>query len=147
MVIKMKENKDTLDELNKGCAMGMDAIDNILDKVEDKKLKEVLEDEYDKYKKMHQRIEKIYPKYAEGEPTETSAMNKVMTSWMTDMKLMTDHSDGKIAELLSQGVNMGIIEGRRLLNHKEHLEKEVEEILSEYVEMQERSVEIYKQYL
>ena len=143
----MKENKDTLDELNKGCAMGMDAIDNILDKVEDEKLKEVLEDEYDKYKKMHQRIEEIYPKFSEGEPTETSAMNKVMTSWMTDMKLMTDHSDGKIAELLSQGVNMGIIEGRRLLNHKEDLDKEVEDILKEYIEMQERSVEIYKQYL
>lgn len=143
----MKENKNTLDELNKGCAMGMDAIDNILDKVEDKNLRKVLEDEYDKYKKMHQRIEEKYPEFSDEEPTETSAMNKVMTSWMTDMKLMTDHSDGKIAELLTQGVNMGIIEGRRLLNHKEHLDKEVEDILKEYIEMQERSVEIYKQYL
>lgn len=143
----MKENKNTLDELNKGCAMGMDAIDNILDKVEDKKLKKVLEDEYDKYKKMHQRIEKKYKEFSNEEPTETSAMNKVMTTWMTDMKLMTDHSDGKIAELLTQGVNMGIIEGRRLLNHKENLDEEVENILKEYIEMQERSVEIYKQYL
>ncbi|MBQ2873202.1 MAG: DUF2383 domain-containing protein [Bacilli bacterium] len=143
----MKENKNTLDELNKGCAMGMDAIDNIIDKVEGESLKKVLKDEYDKYKKMHQRIEEKYPEFSDDEPTETSAMNKVMTTWMTDMKLMTDHSDGKIAELLTQGVNMGIIEGRRLLNHKEHLDKEVEDILSEYVEMQERSVEIYKQYL
>ena len=144
---KLKENKDVLDELNKGCAMGMDAIDNILDKVKDNKLKEVLEDEYDKYKKMHQRIEEVYPEFSEGEPTETSTMNKVMTTWMTDMKLMNDHSDGKIAELLTQGVNMGIIEGKRLLNHKENLDKEVEKILKEYVEMQERSVEIYKEYL
>jgi len=144
---KLKVNKDVLDELNKGCAMGMDAIDNILDKVEDKNLKEVLEDEYDKYKKMHQRIEEIYPEFSEGEPTETSTMNKVMTSWMTDMKLMTDHSDGKIAELLTQGVNMGIIERKRLLNRKENLDKDVESILKEYVEMQERSVEIYKEYL
>ena len=147
MVIKMKENKDTLDELNKGCAMGMDAIDNILEKVEDKKFKEVLEDEYDKYKKIHQRIEDKYQDFSDEEPTETSAMNKVMTTWMTDMKLMTDHSDSKIAELLLQGTNMGIIEGKKLLNHKEHLDQEVESILKEYIEMQERSVEIYKQYL
>ena len=99
----MKENKNTLDELNKGCAMGMDAIDNILNKVENENLKDILKKDYDKYKKMHQKIEKIYSKFADGEPTETSAMNKVMTSWMTDMKLMTDHSDGKIAELLAQG--------------------------------------------
>ena len=44
MVIKMKENKNTLDELNKGCAMGMDAIDNILDKVENTDFKKVLEE-------------------------------------------------------------------------------------------------------
>jgi len=144
---RQKANKDTLDELNKGCAMGMDAIKDILEKVEDKEFKKVLEDEHDKYKVIHQKIEDKYSDFSNEEPTTTSAMNKVMTAWMTDMKLMTDHSDSKIAELLLQGTNMGIIEGRKLLNHKEKLDKEVEEILKEYIEMQENSVEIYKQYL
>ena len=151
MVIKMKEkekiNKDVLDELNKGCAMGMDAIKDILKKVEDNKFKKVLEDEFDKYKEIHHRIEKKYEDYSKEEPTETNAMNKVMTAMMTEMKLMTDNSDSKIAELLMQGTNMGIIEGKKLLNHKEHLDKEVESILKEYIEMQENSVEIYKEYL
>ena len=40
---KTKINKDVLDELNKGCAMGMDAIKDILEKVEDEKFKEVLD--------------------------------------------------------------------------------------------------------
>ena len=151
MVIKMKEkdkiNKDVLDELNKGCAMGMDSIRDILKKVEDKKFKKVLEGEFDKYKEIHHRIEKKYEDYSREEPTETNAMNKVMTAMMTEMKLMTDNSDSKIAELLMQGTNMGIIEGKKLLNHKEHLDKEVESILKEYIEMQENSVEIYKEYL
>ncbi len=51
--IKMKEkdkiNKDVLDELNKGCAMGMDAIRDILPKVEDAEFKSLLEDEFDKF--------------------------------------------------------------------------------------------------
>ena len=143
----MKVNKDVLDELNKGCAMGMDAINNILTKVEDQKFKKVLENEYDKYKKIHHRIEEKYEDYGKEEPTETSTMNKVMTSWMTEMKLMNDHSDSKIAELLLQGTNMGIIEGKKLLNHKEKLDKEVEKILKEFIKMQEESVETYKQYL
>ena len=108
---------------------------------------EVLEGEFDKYKEMHQRIEKKYTEFSKEDPTETSAMNKIMTAMMTEMKLMTDNSDSKIAELLMQGTNMGIIEGKKLLNHKEHLEKDVENILKEYIEMQENSVEIYKQYL
>ena len=144
---KNKIQKDVLDELNKGCAMGMDAIKDILEKVEDSEFKKVLESEFDKYKDIHHRIEKKYEDYSKEEPTETSAMNKVMTSMMTDMKLMKDHSDSKIAELLLQGTNMGIIEGRKLLNNKEKLDEEVEEILKDYIKMQEESVEIYKEYL
>ena len=34
----MNEDINALDEINKGACMGMDAIDDILDKVEDKKL-------------------------------------------------------------------------------------------------------------
>lgn len=144
---KNKIQKDVLDELNKGCAMGMDAIRDILEKVEDSEFKKILESEFDKYKDIHHRIEKKYEDYSKEEPTETSAMNKVMTSMMTDMKLIKDHSDSKIAELLLQGTNMGIIEGRKLLNNKEKLDEEVEEILKDYIKMQEESVEIYKEYL
>lgn len=144
---KNKVNKDVLDELNKGCVMGMDAIRDILEKVEDKKFKKVLENEFDKYKDVHRRIETKYEEYSRDEPTETSAMNKAMTSMMTEMKLMNDHSDSKIAELLMQGTNMGIIEGKKLLNHKEHLDKEVESILKDFIEMQEASVETYKKFL
>ena len=144
---KNKINKDVLDELNKGCAMGMDAIKNILEKVEDKKFKDVLENEFDKYKEIHHRIENKYEEYSKDDPTETNVMNKMMTSMMTEMKLMSDNSDSKIAELLMQGTNMGIIEGKKLLNHKEHLDKEVETILKDFIAMQESSVETYKKYL
>ena len=41
---------------------------------------------------------------------------------------------------------MGIIEGRRLLNHKSGNEK-VDNIITEYVNMQEKFVEILKKYL
>ena len=114
---KAKINKDVLDELNKGCVMGMDAIRDILDKVEDKKFKKVLEKEFDKYKDIHHRILKKYEDYSKEEPTTTNIINKAMTSIMTEMKLMKDNSNSKIAELLSQGTNMGIIEGRKILNN------------------------------
>lgn len=144
---KNKINKDVLDELNKGCVMGMDAIRDILDKVEDKKFKKVLEKEFDKYKDIHHRILKKYEDYSKEEPTTTNIINKTMTSIMTEMKLMKDNSNSKIAELLSQGTNIGIIEGKKLLNHKEKIDKTVEKILKDFIEMQEESIEIYKEYL
>ena len=144
---KNKINKDVLDELNKGCAMGMDAIRDILEKVEDEKFKDVLENEFDKYKEIHHRIETKYEEYSKEEPTETNIMNKIMTSMMTEMKLMSDNSDSKIAELLMQGTNMGIIEGKKILNNKKPLDKEVESILKDFIAMQETSVETYKKFL
>ena len=89
----------------------------------------------------------MYSKYNEEDtPHETNAMNKAMTWYGIEMKTMMDHSDSKIAELLLQGTNMGIIEGRKLLNNKE-VDKEVKDLMQEYVTMQEDSVENLKKYL
>ena len=142
----MKEDINALDELHKGACMGIDAIDMVLDKVEDDSLKKELKREYSDYQKIEERIEEIYPKYNEGKPHSTSAMNKAMTWSGIEMKTMMDNSTSKIAELLLQGVNMGIIEGRKILNKKE-LDKEVHDIASKYVTMQEKSVENLKRFL
>lgn len=143
------QNKDTLDEVNKGCTMGMDALSFVLDKVEDNDFKEILESFYSKYETLHNDVEEIYPNYTkkDEDPTETNVVNKAMTWSAVEMKTLTDTSNSKIAEILLQGTNMGIIEGRKLLNHKPDLDKEVEKILHEYVNMQEEEVETLKKYL
>lgn len=143
----MNENINALDEINKGATMGMDAINFTMDKVEDKEFMKVLKNEYNKYQKISEKINKIYKKYNDTDtPHETSTMTKAMTWWGIEMKTFNDKSNSKIAELLVQGTNMGIIEGRRILNNKE-TDKEVSKIISEFVEMQEESVETLKEYL
>ena len=138
---------NVLDELNKGACMGRDAIHFILDKVDDDALKEELNRQYSKYKEISDKISEIYPEYKDNdEPHETSAMNKVMTWYGIEMKTFMDHSTSKMAELLLQGTNMGIIEGRRLLNHK-GTDEEVHKLVQEYVDMQEDAVEKLKQFL
>ncbi len=141
-----KEDINALDEIHKGACMGKDAIHFVREKVEDQKLKDVLDAEYEQYQEIAKRIEEIYPKYNDGKPHETSAMNKAMTWYGIEMKTMMDKSNSKITELLLQGVNMGIIEGKKILNNK-NLDKEVSDIVSEYVTMQEKSVEVLKEYL
>ena len=141
-----KEDINALDEIHKGAYMGMDAINFVLDKVEDSELKKELQKEYEEYKKIAKRVEEVYPKYNEGEPHKTTMMNKAMTWYGIEMKTMSDKSNSKIAELLLQGVNMGIIEGRKILN-KKNIDKEVNDIISKYVTMQEESVEALKKYL
>lgn len=143
----MDENEmNVLDELNKGACMGMDAIHFVLDKVEDAQLKQVLNNQYKKYEDISNQICKLYPKYSDKEPHETNAVNKVLTWYGVEMKTLMDNSSSKISELLLQGTNMGIIEGRKILNNKE-LDSKVHKIAQEYVDMQEDAVEKLKEFL
>lgn len=146
--MKKDENEiNVLDELNKGACMGRDAIHFILDKVEDENLKKELNTQYEKYREISDRISKLYPEYTtDKEPHETNAMNKVMTWYGIEVKTIFNQGTSKIAEILMQGTNMGIIEGRRLLNRKD-VEEEVHSIIQEYVDMQEQAVENLKEFL
>lgn len=144
--MKEENNIDILDELNKGCCMGSDAVKFILEKIEDKKFKKVCEDLLEEYEDLEERINKVYDKYSDDEPHETNAMNKVMTWSGIQMRTMNDGSDSKLAEMLLQGLNMGIIEGRRLINKKDE-DPKVKEIMQEYVDVQEEYVEEIKEFL
>lgn len=139
---------NVLDELNKGSTMGLDALEFIIKKVGDNDFKSVLDAEHNQYKDISRRINELYDKYTtEKEPHETSAMNKVMTWWGIQMKSMNDKSNSNLAELLINGTNMGIIEGRRLLNQNPNINQDIHTLLDEYVKMQERSVETLKSFL
>lgn len=144
--MKEENNIDILDELNKGCCMGSDAVKFILEKIEDKKFKKVCEDLLEEYEDLEERINKVYDKYSDDDPHETNAMNKVMTWSGIQMRTMNDGSDSKLAEMLLQGLNMGIIEGRRLINQKDE-DPKVKEIMQEYVDVQEEYVEEIKEFL
>lgn len=141
------EEINVLDELNKGACMGKDAISFIIDKVKDEELKKELEVQYNKYKSISNKICELYPEYSEKNPHETSTMNKVMTWYGIEMKTLMDDTTSKLAELLMQGTNMGIIEGRRLLNNNPSVAPDVKKVLNDFVVMQEDSVETLKKYL
>ena len=132
------KNLNILDEINKGATMGMDAISFVSEKVTDNKFKEVLDVEYNKYKNISNRVNNLYSNYTNKEPHETTGMNKAMTWYGIQMNTLMDNSISKLSELLMNGTNMGIIEGRRLLNQNNDIEKNVKSILNDFVLMQER---------
>ena len=141
------QNLNILDEVNKGATMGMDAINYVSDKVNDDTFKKVLDGEYNKYRDISARVNNLYSNYSSKEPHETNTMTKMMTWYGIQMKTMTDSTTSKLSELLMQGTNMGIIEGRRLLNQNNNIAPDVKSILHDFVTMQEDSVETLKKYL
>lgn len=141
-----KEEVKVLDELNKGACMGIDAIELIIDKVCDDGLKKELKAQHDAYTDITKKIAKVYKEYSKSKPKETSCMNQKMTMCAIDKMTLTDCSTSKIAELLMQGTNMGIIEGRRLLNNKD-VPQNIKEIIEDFVDVGEDAVESLKPFL
>ena len=142
-----KQNLNILDEVNKGATMGMDAITFVSKKVKDKNFKKVLDIEYNKYEQISYRIKDFYSQYSNKNPHETNTMNKVMTWYGIQMKTINDDTVSKLAEILVQGTNLGIIEGRRLLNQNPKVSRNIKKILNDFVAMQEDSLETLKKFL
>lgn len=142
----MENEVNVMDELNKGASMGMDAVNYILEHAKDKGFIKVLNKLATDYQEILDSISNIYPEYSNKEPHETNAISKLMTWTGIEMKTIVDDSTSHLAELVANGINMGIIEGRRILNQKE-LNSEVKPIAEKYVSMQENGLEDIKKFL
>ena len=142
----MDTNLDILDELNKGCSMGIEALDMILKKVDEHDFRDLLVDFHDHYIEISDEIIELYHESTDEDIHKVNTAEKIMT-WYGIMKdTVLDDSTSKIAEILINGTTMGIIEGRKILNHKK-MDKKIHSICDKYVKMQEKYVEKLKPYL
>ena len=141
------ENKKILDEISKGAQMGTNAISCVAKKVSDNRLMQELRHQDNQYTNIINRVNSIYNDIHE-EPKTTTKKDELMTWMGVQFNTMNDNSNSKISELLIQGTTMGIIEGRKLLNHKaDNVEGNIKKILNDFVAMQEESVENLKNFL
>ena len=135
-----------LNEINKGIKMGMDSINHVSDKVEDKEFKDLLLHEYDRYNSILNRVNSELKNY-DDLPKEVPPMQKMMGYMDIEISTMSDKSNSKIAEMMLKGTNMGIIEGVKLLNQNPEADTEVKNVLNEFIKFQENTVEQLKKYL
>lgn len=135
-----------LNEINKGIKMGMDSISNVSEKVQDENFKKDLKFQYDKYNDILNKVSAELSNYNDF-PKELNPMQKTM-GWMSvELNTIEDKSNSKIAEMMLQGTNMGIIKGVKLLNHNPNIDEPIKNILTEFVQFQENTVEQLKKYL
>ena len=142
----MSDSKYILNEIGKGLQMGLDSISNITEKVDDQNFKDDLLNQYAEYSNLLKRTNEEISHYSDV-PEQLNPMQKAMGWVSIEMNTLTDKSNSKIAELLIQGTNMGIIEDVKLLNQNPDADKDVKETLNRFVNFQENTVEQLKKYL
>ena len=142
----MDNNINILDELNKGCSMGSQAIDLILEKVDNDNFHDLLVEFNDSYMDISDEIKELYRNYSDDELHKINSMEKVMTWMGIEKDTILDESISKLADLLINGTTMGVVEGKKILNNKK-MDKKVYKICEKYIKFQEEYIEKLKKYL
>ena len=104
------ENQDTiylLKECDAGSKMAVASIDDVMNKIHDTTLKAIMEKSKRHHEKLGNTIHQLLNQYG-TEDKDPNPMAKSMSWLKTNMKISMDDSDHTIADLMTDGCNMGI---------------------------------------
>ena len=103
-------------------------------------MKKLLEESKVHHEKLENEIWEMLDRF-DSEEKEPSAMAKSM-SWMkTNVKLSMDNSDATVADLITDGCNMGIKSLNRYLNQYEGAENSAKKTCKELISIEEQLCE------
>ena len=124
------ENNDTiylLKECDAGTKMAVSSIDDVLDKICDFNMKQLLSESKSHHEKLGNEIHSLLIQL-NSEEKDPNPMAKGMSWLKTNMKISLDGSDSVIADLITDGCNMGIKSLHKYLNQyqaADHISKEI----------------------
>ncbi|MBO5231229.1 MAG: hypothetical protein J6B88_01265 [Clostridia bacterium] len=135
-----------LRECDAGVRMGIDSIEEVLDNVKSKSLEKYLTDCKNEHNELQKEINELLEKY-EDEGKAPNPIAKGM-SWMkTNWKLSMDNTDNTIADLMTDGCNMGVKSLNRYLNEYEAADEVSKDIAKRLINLEERLTIDIRKYL
>ena len=135
-----------LRECDAGIKMGVKSIDDVLDYVKSDALRKYLTDCKSEHEKLNEEIQRLLAQY-QDEGKNPNPIAKGM-SWMkTNMKLVMEESDGTIADLMTDGCNMGVKSLNRYLNEYKAADEVSKDIAKRLIKLEERLTIDIRQFL
>lgn len=141
--------KDTirlLRECDSGVKMGIAAIDDVLDSVSNDKFREKLIDLKDDHQQLNGDIQKLLGKYHD-EGKNPNPLIKGMSQMKTNFKMAADCSDETIADLMTDGCNMGVKSLSRYLNQYKAADEASKELTKRLIKIESDFSEEIRAYL
>lgn len=145
----MIDNNDTihlLKECDAGTKMAVSSIDEVFDKVSDANMKHLLSETKSHHEKLGNELHSLLVQH-NSEEKDPSPMAKGMSWLKTNMKISMDGSDAAIADLLTDGCNMGIKYLHKYLNQYKTADKISKEICNRLIDIEEQLCQKLHSYL
>ena len=135
-----------LRECDAGTKMGIASIEDVLDHVEDQQLYKKLADCKAEHEQLQCKIQELLGQYKD-EGKNPNPIAKGM-SWMkTNMKLGMEATDGTIADLMTDGCNMGVKSLNRYMNQYKAADEQSKDIAKKLSHLEEKLTVDIRQYL
>ncbi|WBY64997.1 MAG: DUF2383 domain-containing protein [Thermocaproicibacter melissae] len=133
-------NDDTiklLNECNAGTKMAVGSIDEVLPKVRNKDMEQLLLNCKHEHEQLGNEIHRLLNEYHDAEE-EPNPIAKGM-SWMkTNAKLMMNPTDNTAADLIVEGCNMGVKSLSRYLNQYKAADQQAKDIAQKLIHSEEQ---------
>lgn len=143
------DNTDTiylLKECDSGTKMAVSSIDETLDKTSDSSLKQLLSESRSHHEKLGNEIHTLLVEQG-SEEKDPSPMAKGMSWLKTNVKISMDESDAAIADLITDGCNMGIKSLHKYLNQYKDADNVSKKICNRLIDIEEQLCKGLQQYL
>lgn len=135
-----------LRECDAGIKMGVSAIDDVMDHVSDGKFRDRLENCRSEHEKLEKQIQAQLDRFGD-DGKDPNPMAKGMSWVKTNAMLAMDESDSTIADLLTDGCNMGVKSLNRYLNQYGAADEHSKDITKRLINLEEKLTVDMRQYL
>ena len=141
-----KDDQEILKEVQKNSGMAINAIDTISEKVHNDELLQELSRERLLYSMIQNKAtDKLQSEHSEG--YHSSAIEDMMLKGGIQINTFTNCSTSKIAELMIQGSNRGLMSMWKSMNHHQNSGNISLEVAKELMAFEEKSINRLKEFL
>ena len=142
-------NDDTiklLKECDAGTKMGINGILEVVDKVENKELLSILSKYLQDHRKLEEKIQDQLNRFHDEEK-EPNPIARAMSWIKINVKLIKGQHDHVVADLMTEGCNMGIKSICRYLNQYPTALESIKSLCYDLVELEENFAKDLRKYL
>ena len=126
--------------------MGISSIEDVLPCVRNENLEKLLTRCKEQHEKLDREIQSLLDKYQDG-GKQPNPMAKGMSKIKTEMKLMMEESDATIADLMTDGCDMGIKSLNKYLNQYKAADEVSKDICKRLIKLEEKLRKQMQEYL
>ena len=135
-----------LRECDAGAKMGVDSINDVLSYVKSDKLKNLLNECRNEHDKLNEEIEAALERFGD-DGKSPNPVAKGMSWIKTNMKLMVKDSDHTVADLMTDGCNMGVKSLNKYLNKYEAADEKSKDIAKRLIRLEDKLANDIRSFL